>query len=47
MFFLLFLLDARRIRIQILTSDLWIRIREAQNMWIWNTALYLGSLRDG
>jgi hypothetical protein len=36
MFFLLFLLDDRRIRIRI--SDQWIRIRDAQNIWIRNTA---------
>jgi hypothetical protein len=32
--FFLFLLDDRRIRIRIHTSDKWIRIRKAQNMWI-------------
>jgi hypothetical protein len=36
MFFLLFLLDDRKIRIRIRISDQWIRmrIREAQNIWI-------------
>jgi hypothetical protein len=36
MFFLLFLLDDRRIRIRVLIFDqgIQIRIREAQNMWI-------------
>ncbi len=34
MFFLLFLLNDRKIRIRNRISDSWIRIREAQNMWV-------------
>ncbi len=55
--FLLFLLGDRRIqirsRIRIHTSDWWIRIQEAQNMWIrirnialWRAGCFSGSLKN-